>query len=164
MNLPLTQLLARAIAIAATAHQSQLDKADQPYILHPLRLMMRGETLAEQIVGVLHDVVEDSDWTLAQLTAEGFPPEIVAAIACLTRQPEESYDQFIDRVLTNALATQVKRFDLEDNMTLTRLSALTEKDMSRLQRYHRAHRKILAALKPPRLPVGCVEERNAPKA
>lgn len=143
--MPLTQLLARAIAIAATAHQSQLDKADAPYILHPLRLMMRGQTLQQQIVAVLHDVVEDSDWSLAKLAAEGFSADIVTALDCLTRRPEESYEAFIDRVLTNPLATQVKRYDLEDNMLLTRLSALTAKDLARLQRYHQAYQKILAA-------------------
>ncbi len=108
--------------------------------------MMRGQTPLQQIVAVLHDVVEDSEWTLAQLAAEGFPAAAITALDCLTRRPEESYDEFIDRVLTDPLATQVKRYDLEDNMTLTRLSALTDRDLERLQRYHRAYQKILAAL------------------
>ena len=142
----LSSLLGRAIAIAATAHQDQLDRAQVPYILHPLRMMMRGRTLEEQIVAVLHDVVEDSDWTLAQLTAEGFPTQIVAAIDCLTRRNEESYSEFIDRILPNSLATRVKRYDLEDNMDLTRLSMLTSKDSERLERYHKAYQKILARL------------------
>jgi (p)ppGpp synthase/HD superfamily hydrolase len=107
--------------------------------------MMRGQTLQQQIVAVLHDVVEDSDWSLAKLAAEGFSADIVTALDCLTRRPEESYEAFIDRVLTNPLATQVKRYDLEDNMLLTRLSALTAKDLARLQRYHQAYQKILAA-------------------
>ncbi|MEB3338692.1 MAG: phosphohydrolase [Leptolyngbyaceae bacterium] len=139
-------LLGRAIAIAATAHQHQLDKAHSPYILHPLRLMLRGRTVTEQIVAVLHDVVEDSDWTLEQLAAEGFSAEVLGAIASLTHHPEESYEQFIDRVLLNPLATQVKLYDLEDNMTLTRLSSLSEKDLARLQRYHKAHQRILLTL------------------
>ena len=143
MDIPLNQLLARAVAIAAIAHQDQRDKAGAPYILHPVRLMMRGQTINEQIVAVLHDVVEDSDWTLDQLTAEGFPPEIITALDCLTRRPEETYDQFLDRVLTNALATRVKRYDLEDNMTLTRLDQLSEKDLQRLQRYHKAHQRVM---------------------
>jgi (p)ppGpp synthase/HD superfamily hydrolase len=146
MDLSLNQLLARAVAIAATAHQTQLDKAGAPYILHPLRLMLRGQTPLEQIVAVLHDVVEDSDWTLTQLAAEGFPENAIAALDCLTHRPDENYDQFIQRVLTNPLATQVKRYDLEDNMTLTRMQTLTEKDLLRLQRYHKAHQQILQAL------------------
>ncbi|MBM0742579.1 phosphohydrolase [Phormidium sp. CLA17] len=143
VEIPLNQLLARAVAIAAIAHQDQLDKAHAPYILHPLRLMMRGQTIEEQIVAVLHDVVEDSDWTLEQLAAEGFSSEIITAIECLTRLPEETYDQFLDRVLTNSLATRVKRYDLEDNMTLTRLESVSDKDLQRLQRYHKAHHRIM---------------------
>jgi hypothetical protein len=143
MDISLNQLLGRAVAIAAIAHQDQLDKAHAPYILHPLRLLMRGETIEEQIVAVLHDVVEDSDWTLAQLAAEGFPAAIVTAIECLTRRAEETYDQFLDRVLTSDLATRIKRYDLEDNMTLTRLKSLSEKDLQRLQRYHQAHQRIM---------------------
>jgi (p)ppGpp synthase/HD superfamily hydrolase len=108
--------------------------------------MMRGQTLEQQIVAVLHDVVEDSDWTLETLTAEGFPAAVLAALDCLTRRPTESYAEFIDRVLTNPLATQVKQWDLVDNMTLTRLSALTPKDLDRLQKYHTAYQKISAAL------------------
>ena len=108
--------------------------------------MMRCPTPLPQIVAVLHDVVEDSEWTLAQLATEGFPSTVITALDCLTRRSQESYEEFIDRVLTNPLATQVKRYDLEDNMALTRLAVLTDKDLERLQRYHRAYQKILAAL------------------
>jgi hypothetical protein len=139
------QLLARAIAIAAEAHQRQLDKAGSPYILHPLRMMMRAQSLDEQIVAVLHDVVEDSDWTLEQVALEGFG-EIITALDCLTHRPDEGYDDYLDRILTNRLATQVKFYDLEDNMTLTRLSALTERDLERVSKYHQAHHRLLEAL------------------
>lgn len=147
MEISLNQLLSRAVAIAAIAHQDQLDKAGAPYILHPVRLMMRGQTIEEQIAAVLHDVVEDSDWTLNLLAAEGFPLEIITALDCLTRRPEETYDQFLDRVLTHPLATHVKRYDLEDNMTLTRLENLSERDLQRLQRYHKAHQRVMNAIK-----------------
>lgn len=146
MNEQYVKLLGRAIAIAATAHEGQLDKANAPYILHPLRLMLRGRNAAEQIVAVLHDVVEDTSWTLEQLATEGFPSEILAAVDCLTHRSDESYEDFTERVLTNSLATQVKLYDLEDNMTLTRLTAITEKDVQRLQRYHKAHQRITQAL------------------
>lgn len=146
MKWSLAQLLSRAIEIAAVAHQNQVDKANAPYILHPLRLMMRGQTVLEQMVAVLHDVVEDSDWTLEQLATEGFPPEVLTALDCLTRRSDESYDAFIQRVLTDPIATQVKRYDLEDNMNLTRLATVTDHDLQRLQRYHQAHQCILQAL------------------
>lgn len=146
MSPSLNQLLGRAVAIAATAHQNQVDKANAPYILHPLRLMLRGQNTLEQIVAVLHDVIEDSDWTLERLVAEGFPTEAIAALDCLTRRSDESYDEFIDRVLTNPLAARVKRYDLEDNMTLTRMAALTPKDVERLQRYHSVYQRLLKAI------------------
>lgn len=146
MSQSLNLLLGHAVAISATAHQNQVDKAGAPYILHPLRLMLRGQTQLEQIVAVLHDVVEDSDWTLEQLAAEGFPTQVIAALDCLTRRSQESYEAFIDRILTNALAMRVKRYDLEDNMNLTRIETLTERDLQRLQRYHQAHQRILQAL------------------
>lgn len=137
-------LLGRAVAIAAQAHQTQTDKAGAPYILHPLRIMMRGQTELEQLVGVLHDVVEDSDWTLDQLAAEGFPDEVIAALDALTRRPEESYDQFLDRVVQHAIAVKVKQYDLEDNMNLLRLATVTDADIQRLRRYHAAHQRLIS--------------------
>src|SRR5438128_11871174 len=92
-------LLARAIAIAVEAHQAQLDKHGTLYLLHPLRVMLRAQSTAEQIVAVLHDVVEDSDWTLERLAVEGYPPKIIAALDCLTHRLEESYEAYLDRIL-----------------------------------------------------------------
>ena len=80
----------RAIEIAAAAHAGQLDKAGQPYILHPLRVMLRVSNDAERMAAVLHDVVEDTPVTLAQLTESGFPAEVLAAIEALTKRPGES--------------------------------------------------------------------------
>ena len=140
------------MAIASVAHQHQYDKAGAPYILHPIRLMMQAQTEAEKIVAVLHDVVEDSDWTLAQLAAEGFPAEVVAALDCLTRRAQESYEEFIGRVVSNPLAARVKRYDLEDNMNLTRLRQIGERDLERIQRYHQAHRQVMAVINSPRQP------------
>lgn len=149
-------LLARAIAIAAGVHENQRDKAGAPYILHPLRMMLRTDAVEEQIVAVLHDVVEDSRepdrWTPERLIAEGFPKKIAAAVDALTHRTlethgiEESYDAFIARVLQNDLALRVKFLDLEDNMTLTRLTRLTRQDLERVEKYHRAHRQLLEVL------------------
>jgi (p)ppGpp synthase/HD superfamily hydrolase len=134
--------LERAIAIASEAHQGQLDKAGQPYVLHPLRMMQRLSGEQAQIVAVLHDVVEDTPWSLAQLRAEGFSEALLAAVDALTRREAESYEEFIERLLPNPLARQVKLADLEDNMDLRRIAELGEKDWERLQRYHRAWRRI----------------------
>src|SRR6266567_9334971 len=103
--------LAKAIAIAAQAHQAQLDKAGAPYILHPLRMMLRMSSETEMMAAILHDVVEDTDWTLDGLRQAGFSDEVVQAVECLTHREHETYDEFIAfiaRVRTNPIATKVK--------------------------------------------------------
>ena len=108
--------LERAIEIAREAHKSQTDKAGKPYIEHPLRVMAAGKTSDEKIVGILHDVVEDSNITFEDLTSEGFAPNIIEALRCITKTDEkEPYDHFIARIKTNRLATAVKLNDLTDN-------------------------------------------------
>lgn len=135
-------LIEKAIRIATEAHQGQRDKSGAPYILHPLRLMARMETPEAQMAAVLHDVVEDSAWTLEALRREGFPEEVVAAVEYLTRRTEETYEAFIERAAQHPLARQVKRADLEDNMDVRRLGRLTGKDFARLERYLHAWRRL----------------------
>lgn len=130
--------LERAIALAAAAHAGQVDKAGAPYILHPLRLLLAVDTPEERIVAVLHDVVEDTPWTLEGLRAEGFTREVVDAVEALTKRTGECYEAFIDRVAANPLARQVKRADLTDNLDLGRLPVVTEADLARLTRYRAA--------------------------
>jgi len=131
-----------ALAIAVEAHRGQVDKAGQPYILHPLRVMARLSTPEERLVAVLHDVVEDSATTLDDLRAAGFDEAVVRAVDFLTRRDEETYEAFIERVNGDALARRVKLADLEDNMTLTRLRELDERAVERLGRYMRAYRRL----------------------
>src|SRR5215813_11108424 len=134
--------LESAILIAAQAHLGQRDKAGAPYILHPLRLMMRMESEAAMIAAVLHDVVEDSDWTLEQLRGEGFSEEVLQAVDCLTRRDGETYDEFVARAQASPIARQVKIADLEDNMNVKRIGEITSKDLARLEKYHRAWRAL----------------------
>ena len=136
--------LARAIEIATEAHKGQVDKAGNEYIGHPLRVMEMGKTEEEKIVGVLHDVVEDTDWSFERLEAEGFAPEIIAALKCVTKISEnENYDSFIERVRKNPLATAVKINDLTDNMDIRRLPYLSDKDVKRLKKYLKAYKKLI---------------------
>ena len=135
--------LERAIEIAVEAHSGQLDKSGCEYIGHPLRVMAAGNTIEEKIVGVLHDVVEDSEWTFEMLVAEGFSAEIVEALRCLTRLSEtEPYDKFIARVKSNPLAVAVKLNDLTDNMDIRRLPYISDKDVKRLKRYLKAYKQL----------------------
>ena len=129
--------LGRAIAIAAEAHQKQLDKAGVPYILHPIRVMLKQTGETDMMAAILHDVVEDTDWTLDQLRSEGFSEEIVEAVDCLSRREGETYEAFTERVKTSAIARRVKVADLEDNMDVKRLPDVTERSVERLRLYHR---------------------------
>lgn len=136
--------LPRAIEIATEAHKGQFDKAGNEYIGHPLRVMEMGRTEEEKIVGVLHDLIEDTDWTFEMLEAEGFAPEIIAALKCVTKLSEnENYDAFIERVRKNPLATAVKINDLTDNMDIRRLPYLSDKDVKRLKKYLKAYKKLI---------------------
>ena len=136
--------LQRAIEIATQAHQGQFDKSGKDYIGHPLRVMEMGRTEEEKIAGVLHDVVEDSDWTFEALEAEGFSQDIIAALKCVTKLSEnENYDDFIERVKKNPLAVAVKINDLTDNMDIRRLPYLSDKDIKRLKKYLKAYKKLI---------------------
>ncbi|BAE82474.1 HD domain-containing protein [Desulfitobacterium hafniense] len=133
-------MLNKAIKIAVEAHAGQVDKGGEPYILHPLRVMLSplltGET--ERICAVLHDVVEDSQYTFADLRKAGFSEETVRVLDFLTRREGESYDEFISRVMRNKTACQIRTADLLDNTNLKRIKAPTEEDMLRIKKYEKA--------------------------
>lgn len=135
-------LLETAIQIAVEAHAGQTQRNGQPYILHPLRVMNRVHTEEEKIVAILHDVVEDTEWTLAQLEERGFAPHLLHAIDCLTKREGEAYEDFVTRSASDPIAIQVKLADLEDNMDIRRLREVTPEDLGRLQKYLKAWHRI----------------------
>ena len=135
-------LISRAVEIAAGAHAGQTDKAGEPYVLHPLRVMLRMKENTERICAALHDVVEDSLWTLEDLRREGFSDEVISVLDCLTKRPGEAYDDFIGRVLQNETACRVKLADLADNMDMTRIKKPTEETAQRMQKYAAADARI----------------------
>jgi (p)ppGpp synthase/HD superfamily hydrolase len=137
-------MLDKAIQCAVKAHAGQKDKAGAPYILHPLRIMMKMENQDGMIAAMLHDVVEDSSVTLADLRAEGFSDEVIAAVDHLTRREGEAYEIFINRLRHNPLAVKVKLADLEDNMDIRRIENVTERDIERIQKYQAARGKLSA--------------------
>ena len=130
--------LDKAIEIATKAHAGQKDKAGQAYILHPLRVMLRVKGEVEKIVAVMHDVIEDSDFSLQDLKNQGFSDEIIEAIDCLTKRDSEDYKGLILRVSMNRLARRVKIEDIKDNLDLDRLEEVTNKDLKRIKKYHSA--------------------------
>jgi (p)ppGpp synthase/HD superfamily hydrolase len=137
--------LERAIEIAARSHAGQVDKAGQPYILHPLRLMLAVTAPEERIVAVLHDVVEDTPVTLDDLAAAGFSRDVLTAVAALTKLEGESRIAAAQRAAQNPIARVVKLADVADNMDLSRISVPTEKDFVRLREYEQVQQILLAA-------------------
>ncbi len=135
--------LERAIQIAASAHQGQLDKAGEPYVLHPLRIMLTLEDEKERIVAALHDVVEDSEWTLESLKHEGFSENVLDAIDSVTRRKGESYEAFVARSAEHPIGRRVKLADLADNANLSRIRNPTKEDRARRQKYLTAIDTIL---------------------
>lgn len=138
-----TGTLAKAIRIAAVVHENQLDRGGQAYMLHPIRVMMRVEGEDARIAAVLHDVVEDTSWTLDMLRDEGFSEEVVDAVDALSRRideegKKEKYEAFVLRACANPIARKVKEADLLDNMDMTRLPKVGPDELKRLAKYHRA--------------------------
>lgn len=138
----LKQQLLHAMHLAINAHGKQLDKNGQPYIGHCFRVMSAGQTLEEKIVGVLHDVLEDTEMTIIGLTNEGFSEDIIDAVHTLTKLENEEYDHYIGRVERDDLATRVKLNDLTDNMDLRRLELLTDDDVARMRKYLAAYNQL----------------------
>ncbi len=136
------ELLEKAVGIAVAAHRGQKDRYGAPYILHPLRVMSRLQGEEDKIVAILHDVLEDTDWTPADLRREGFPEPLLQALDCVTKRKGEAYEDFVKRSAANQLARRVKIADLEDNMDIRRLPRVDEEDLPRLQKYLTAWRAL----------------------
>lgn len=134
----------RAIEIAATAHSGQRDKAGQPYIFHPLRVMFRVDGEHEQMAAVLHDVVEDTSITIDDLAREGFPPEVLRAVEALTKLPGETRLEAAARAAADPVARKVKLADNAENMDLSRIPNPTDKDHARCREYAEVRELLLA--------------------
>jgi len=127
-----------AILWATEVHRGQVDKSGNPYILHPIRVMMRMTSPEARIVAILHDTIEDSDHTLDDLRELGYDEPIIAAVDAISRREDESYEEFIQRLKPNPLARRVKLGDLLDNMDLRRANpVVAEKDAERLAHHQR---------------------------
>jgi (p)ppGpp synthase/HD superfamily hydrolase len=134
--------LERAIVIAAEAHAGVVDKAGQPYILHPLRVMLRLSTLEERIAAVLHDVLEDTGVTCEELRREGFSEGVIEALESVTKRAGEDYETFVRRAAANPVGRNVKLADLADNSDRSRLPNPTLEDEARFAKYERAMNAI----------------------
>ena len=132
----LTPLVIKALEIATEAHKGQVDKGGNPYILHPIYIAARMKDEVRTIVALLHDVPEDTEWTLEDLAF--FGEEVVEALALLKRDKSVPYHKYIEDLSVNPIARDVKMGDLEHNTDLTRLKVITVKDFKRAQKYKRS--------------------------
>lgn len=115
------EMLAKAIARASEAHKNHFDLEGQPYVLHLFRVSQRCyPDIDAMIVGILHDIVEDTDVKLKEIKAE-FPEHIATAVGLLTHDKGDTYIEYVENLKTNDLARKVKFADLEDNLDPRRL-------------------------------------------
>jgi|GEM_PF-251850 len=137
-------LIDLSLWIATTAHKGQVDKAGRPYILHPIRLMMQMDTDVERSAALLHDVIEDTAFSRKDLESMGIPDEVLEALELLTKPQGKSYMEFVSRVKSNPVARKVKIADITDNMNINRLENVTDTDLQRVKKYHKALKQLMS--------------------
>lgn len=128
----------KALKLCFEAHKNQIDKSDMPYVFHPFHLAEQMKTEETTVVALLHDVVEDTDYTLEELSNMGFDKPIIDALALLTHDPAVEYMDYVKAIKSNPIAKAVKLADLRHNSDLTRLDIVTEKALERQQKYLKA--------------------------
>lgn len=136
--------LGNALALSANAHSEQTDLAGKPYFLHCLRVMKGLRTSDEEllIIAVLHDVVEDTHWTIEGLEELGYSKRVTVAVALLTHKKkisEEEYAEYLELIALNKDATLVKMADLRDNSDINRLKGITDRDIKRTIKYQKSY-------------------------
>lgn len=137
-----------AIALAHRAHTGQVDKSGHPYVSHPLRVMATVTGDHEKMVAVLHDVIEDTPVTAADLVALGCPAPVVEAVIAISHLPDEPQADYLARVAANPLALTVKRADIADNSSPARLAQLDEPTQRRLSTKYATALRLLKELEP----------------
>jgi len=130
-----TALTKQALKLCFEAHRDQIDKSGMPYVFHPFHLAEQMDTEESTIVALLHDIVEDTDYTLQDLKALGFPSNVIDALALMTHDPKVPYMEYVKGISANPLATKVKLADLRHNSDLSRLDSVDEKALSRVKKY-----------------------------
>lgn len=133
-----TKMTKLALRLCFDAHKEQNDKSGMPYVFHPFHLAEQTETEDETVVALLHDVVEDTGYTLDDLRGMGFNCTVIEAIAYMTHDEAVPYMDYIRKIKENPVARKVKLCDLRHNSDVTRLGALSDKDRARIAKYAEA--------------------------
>jgi (p)ppGpp synthase/HD superfamily hydrolase len=142
-----TEMTMKAFDIVSKAFDGKTDKAGKPYIGHLTRVasnVLGNSNIRELLttIALLHDLVEDTDWTEEDLRKE-FPDEVVDAVIALTKVEGQNYETYINNLISNKLAIHVKLSDLKDNMDVTRLPELGDYELKRLKKYHTIYNKLI---------------------
>ena len=133
-----TELTKKALKLCFKAHKDQMDKSGMPYVFHPFHLAEQMQDEDTTIVALLHDVVEDTDYTLSDLKDMGFPESVLEAIRMMTHDSSVPYLDYVAQIRKNPIARTVKLADLRHNSDLTRLNHVTPKDLERVEKYRKA--------------------------
>lgn len=136
-------MLTKALLIAITAHEGQVDKAGDPYIIHPFIVSSRMKTKDECVVALLHDVVEDTEVTLLDLLNKEIPLHIVVAVDAISKRKGETRKEYLKRVAENDLAYAVKLEDIKHNSDQKRLDKLDSKEAAYLSKKYKEALEIL---------------------
>ena len=128
----------KAMRLCFQAHKNQLDKSGIPYVFHPIHLAEQMQDEETTLVALLHDVVEDTPYTLADLARMGFSQKVLEALALMTHDPAMPYMDYVAKIKPNPIARAVKIADLKHNSDLSRLDAVDDKAMARVEKYARA--------------------------
>ena len=133
-----TPLTKKALKLSFAAHKDQMDKSGMPYVYHPFHVAEQMETEETVAVALLHDVVEDTDYTLEDLKAMGFPDSVTEALALMTHDDSVPYLDYVAKLKDNPIARAVKLADLRHNSDLSRLEVVDEKALERVEKYKKA--------------------------
>lgn len=137
-NMIYTEMTKKAMKLCFNAHKDQVDKSGMPYVFHPFHLAEQMPDEETTVVALLHDVVEDTDYTIGDLRALGFPENMLEAIALMTHDETVPYMEYVEKIKKNRIAATVKRADLMHNSDLSRLDTVDEKALRRVQKYKKA--------------------------
>ena len=133
-----TELTKKALKLSFEAHKDQVDKSGMPYVYHPFHVAEQMETEDTVTVALLHDVIEDTDYTLEDLKTMEFPNSVTGALALMTHDDSVPYLEYVVNLKDNPIARAVKLADLRHNSDLSRLDKVDEKALKRVEKYKKA--------------------------
>lgn len=133
-----TELTKKAMKLCYAAHKDQVDKSGIPYVFHPIHLAEQMKDEYTTVTALLHDVVEDTEYTLSDLRDLGIPEQVLQALTLLTHDDRVPYLEYVAKIRENPIAREVKLADLHHNSDLSRLDHVDERAIARAEKYRKA--------------------------